>query len=481
MGSAENFLSRFGGGAEAVPETNLLSAGAPNALASFMDTFTTSMEILWFYNHTEEVRYNKEDHVYFRVDPDLGNLIELYGVTNVLKKAIDRSVMLVPWAAKMAIEKLLRTIPVVQDTSGVSWIAPMTLTDFTKLALEAKGAHKEKLEEAGDIGHIAHLCLSDSIQHAIDHTNSTVLELRNIPTDEKAKACAEAGLAWMRLHNVRWIKTEQKIYSREYGYAGTMDGLATVDSCGDPSCCTEQFKDRLSLIDFKSSNALHIEYLFQTASYQHAEQEEQGLDIKDRWILRLGKNEEEAGKFEPWHCTAKDFKEDFEGFLTCLALNKLLDSVKERMSLQKKGVREAKKQLKAIQKEIDKAAAKVKKEADKAQLKLDRAAEKERIKADAKKAREEAKLAKTQDAKENTLVPEDEVKHAEVERVKESVLPIVSENAEPTDVCVHTVERPKHAEAPAIPLVVADPVSSSRPIEEEAPIERKPFVVPMEG
>src|ERR1700686_1876015 len=90
----------------------------------------------------------------------------------------------------------------------------------------------------------------------------------------------------------------------------------------------------------------------------------------DRWILRLGKNEEEAGKFEPWHCTSEDFKEDFEGFLTCLTLNKLLDSVKERMSVQKKGVREAKKLLKAAQKEIAKAAAKVQKEAEKAQKKL---------------------------------------------------------------------------------------------------------------
>ena len=446
MGTADNFLSRFGG-LETVPEANLLSAGAPNALASFMDTFTTSMEVLWFYDHTEEIRYNHEDHLYFKVDPDLGNLIELYGVTNVLKKAIDRSLMLVPWAAKMAIEKLLRTIPLKGvDEFGSPMLAPMTIEEFTKLALEAKGAHKDKLEEAGDIGHIAHKCLEDSIQYAIDHTNGIVLELRNIPTDEKAKACAEAAFSWMRQHNVRWIKTEQKIYSREYGYCGTMDGLATVDSCGDPSCCNEKYTDRLSLIDWKSSNALHIEYLFQTASYVHAEQEEKNIAIEDRWILRLGKNEEEAGKFEPWHCTSKDFKEDFDGFLTCLALNKFLDSVKERMSLQKRGVREAKKEMKAIQKEIDKAAAKVKKEAEKAQKKLDRAAERERIKQDAKRAREEAKLTGK-----NILVPAGPV------------------------------------------LLVADPekesVATERPIQsvarsnnlEEAPVERKPFVVPMEG
>ena len=108
-------------------------------------------------------------------------------------------------------------------------------------------------------------------------------------------------------------------------------------------------------------------------------------------MLRLGKNEEEAGKFEPWFMGPQDFAEDFSGFLTCLHLVNLMDSVKERMSTQKKGVREAKKLMKAAQKEVDKAAAKVKKEAEKAQLKLARAAEKERIKQDAKRAREEAK------------------------------------------------------------------------------------------
>ena len=107
MGSVDSFLSKFGSTAEVMPETNLLSAGAPNALAAFMGTFTPLTESYWFYNHTEELRYNKEEHVYFRVDPELGNLTELYGVTNVLKKAIDRSLMLTPWAAKMAIEKLL--------------------------------------------------------------------------------------------------------------------------------------------------------------------------------------------------------------------------------------------------------------------------------------------------------------------------------------------------------------------------------------
>jgi hypothetical protein len=364
-----------------------------------MEQFTTLTESYFFYNHTVELRFDVTDHKYYRVE-ELGNLTEVSGVTTVLK-VIDKSNALVPWASKKCAEKILRTIPLSAETNEFKelMLAPITLTEFTKLVMEAKNAHKEILVEAGDIGHLAHKCLEDSIQFAIDHTGGVVLELKNIPEDEKAKACAEAGFAWMKAHSVLWIKTEKKIYSLEHNYAGTLDGKCWVSSCDDPSCCSEHFVNSLSIADWKSSNALHVEYIFQVAgAYCHAEVEEYGEDIQNCFILRLGKNEEEAGKFEPWRVPAKDFPEAFQGFLTCLELGRLLASTKERMSAQKKGVREIKKQQRVEQKEIAKMKAKVERAAEKAQLKLDRAAEKERIKAEAKKNREELKNAKNNPA-----------------------------------------------------------------------------------
>jgi hypothetical protein len=360
-----------------------------------MDQFSTlTEESYWFYGHTVELRFNVADHKYYRVE-ELGNLVEVKGVTTALKN-IDKSNALVPWAAKKCAEKILRTIPLSTEMNEFKelMLAPITLTDFTRLVMEAKNAHKEILVEAGDIGHLAHKCLEDSIQHAIDHTGGIVPELRNLPEDEKAISAAKAGFVWMQAHNVRWIKTEQKIYSKEHNYAGTMDGKALVDSCNDPACCSEQFKDSLSIIDWKSSNALHVEYIFQVAgAYCHAEVEEFGEDIQNCFILRLGKNEEEAGKFEPWRVPAKDFPEAFQGFLTCLELGRLLGSTKDRISTQKKGVRDIKKQQKALKKEADKVAAKLLRVEEKAKVKLERMAEKERIKTDAKAAREAAKQA----------------------------------------------------------------------------------------
>jgi hypothetical protein len=394
MGTADSFMNRFGGGDD-TPAAPILFASAPNALGAFMEQFTTlTEESYWFYDHTVELRFDVVAHKYYRVE-ELGNLTEVEGVTTALRN-INKSDALVPWASKKCAEKILRTIPLSAETNEFKelMLAPITLTDFTKLVMEAKNAHKEILVEAGDIGHLAHKCLEDSIQHAIDHTAGVVLKLIKQPEDEKAKACAEAGFAWMTAHSVVWLKTEQKIYSLEHNYAGTMDGKCLATSCGDPACCSEQFKDSLSIADWKSSNALHVEYILQVAgAYCHAEVEEYGEDIQNCFILRLGKNEEEAGKFEPWRIPAKDFPEAFQGFLTCLELGRLLGSTKDRMSTQKKGVRDIKKQQKALKKEADKVAAKLLRVEEKAKVKLERMAEKERIKTDAKAAREAAKQA----------------------------------------------------------------------------------------
>jgi hypothetical protein len=199
----------------------------------------------------------------------------------------------------------------------------------------------------------------------------------------------------MKAHNVVWLKTEEKIYSRKYDFAGTTDGLAYVDSCSDPACCTEIYKHRLCLVDWKTSNHLSTIYCFQTAAYQQAIQEEHNSPIESRWVLRLGKSEEEAGRFEPWFLSNRDFVTDLDAFLACLRLTRLADSIEERMKNQKSTIRAVKKEQREsakalkreqekLQKALDKAAAKIAKEAEKVRIKAEAKAERERLKAEKK-------------------------------------------------------------------------------------------------
>lgn len=391
---------------EEYPDAGLPEPSRSGSLEAFIQKHGHVSETYKFYGDSVELRFNVDEWKYFRV-ADLGNLVPVNGVTNVVG-IIDKSHMLTPWAAKMAIQKLLRIMPT-EMVEGIIRIKPLTFEEFTVIALEAKGAHKEKLDEASDIGHIAHKCLEDSINFALTNDPEKIVrQLINIPTDEQAATAASGGFNWMQAHNVRWRETESKVYSREHNYAGTMDGLATCDSCNDKACCPVPFKDRLSLIDWKSSNHLKIEYLFQTASYRHAKQEEfPELHIIDTWILRLGKSEEEAGKFEPWHMTEDEYEEDFNGYLSCLSLTRLVDSVEERMKSQKSTIRAVKKEQKATAKALAKEQEKLQKALDKAAKKVEREAEKQKIKAEAKAEREKVKQLKKMGALIGTVNPAD--------------------------------------------------------------------------
>jgi hypothetical protein len=377
-------------------EPSHVGAGLPERsgnLEAFVQRFGHVSEEYRFYNGEITLRFNVDEHRYYRVEA-LGNLIPLNGVTQTVG-IIDKSHMLTPWAAKMAIQKLLRIMPA-EVVEGIIRIKPLTLEEFTVIAIEAKGAHKERLDEASDIGHMAHKCLEDSINFAMQNDHEKIVrQLVNIPADEQAANAARSGFSWMQQHNVRWKETESKVYSREFEYAGTMDGLAVCDSCDDRACCPEVFKDRLSLADWKSSNYLKIEYLMQAASYKHAKMEEYpALNILDTWILRLGKSEEEAGKFQPWHMTTAEYEEDFQGFLACLRLTRLVNSVEERMKGQKATIRAVKKEQKATAKAIAKEQEKLQKALEKAAKKLEAEANKQRIKEEAKLERERLKAEK---------------------------------------------------------------------------------------
>ena len=115
------------------------------------------------------------------------------------------------------------------------------------------------------------------------------------------------------------------------------------------------------------------------------------LKIEDVFILRLGKNEEEAGKFEPWHLTDEDQGWCFAGFLACLELTRQVDAAQENIKGRRKVIRSVKKEQRETAKAIAKEKAKVEKALAKAEAKRIRDIEKERVKMEARAERERRK------------------------------------------------------------------------------------------
>lgn len=306
----------------------------------FITRFGGWTESYFFYNGTIELRYDPKAHVYLLVTK--GDLEPQAGVTSVCH-IIDKSEALIPWACKMMAQKLLKTMPS-SSSLTVPSVMPIPWSMFEELVNAAKSAHKDHLEDAGEVGHVAHAWIEKFIKLIIawDDMNETTDVLKEaeayqeitdhrsclFPFEERAKNCCIAALEWMSCHNVRWLCTERKIYSRMYKYAGTMDGLCRVSSCNDPTCCPHPFTDRLSVADWKTSNYLYPEYLLQTAAYQLAYEEETGEKVQDRWVIRLGKDDAE---FETWHMEHDDFREDISAFLTALSLYKHMNSIRDRI------------------------------------------------------------------------------------------------------------------------------------------------------
>lgn len=284
-----------------------------------------------FYNGTETLLFDQSKWSYYRVLPD-GSRERQDGVTNVCH-IIDKSPALMPWAVKKALEKLKRLLIlgeyVITDSNNdePKLLFETLLDDIIALA---KKADKEELEAAGETGHAAHEWIENYIKAIIEEKEDRRLELLSkFPSDLRAANAVTAALEWMHKHNVRWISTERKCFSRKHNYAGTADGLAIVDSCENKECCPETFKDRFTLVDWKTSNFLYIEYLLQTSAYQQAIQEESGQIIEDRWIIRLGK---EDAEFDPWHVSGETlFNEDFQGFLNALNLYRSVHKIEDRI------------------------------------------------------------------------------------------------------------------------------------------------------
>lgn len=304
-----------------------------------------------FYGGTERLTFVLEEWKYYRHMPD-GSFDPQDGVTGVVKICTPSKALMV-WAVKLALAKtkqLLTEYGCVGDHAVVLYES--VLDD---ILAKAKKADDEALTMAGDIGTEAHDWLEKVIKTLIYDNESRRHELlATLPLDDRAANASIAGIEWMVRHNIRWICTERKCFSRKHGYAGTMDGLAWVDSCDDPSCCPVPFKNRKSVIDWKTSNALRVSYLFQAAAYRAAYQEETGEVVEDTWILRLDK---ETADFDPWHAEGDAlFQEHFEGFLNCLRTCRSIDKAEGWVSEIQAGRTAARR---AAEKEVHDAAYKI--------------------------------------------------------------------------------------------------------------------------
>jgi hypothetical protein len=245
------------------------------------------------YNGEVELLYDDRRHLYLVREGEA--LVKVPSVTTVLAATVDKSGPLKYWAVNETLSYLRGVLK--PDECYDSYTLEAILS-------EAKKAHNVKKQEAADIGTQAHKALEAYFKQG------QVYELP-VERDEQAERvghCFAAAQLWLGTHNVEKVAVERKIYSRKYKYSGTLDKLAYVDGI-------------LCLIDWKSSNDIYPEHKLQTAAYVAAYEEETGEQVRERWLIKLGKD---TGEFEPHRLSRAKQNKDFTAFKHALGLYKWL-------------------------------------------------------------------------------------------------------------------------------------------------------------
>ncbi len=165
---------------------------------------------------------------------------------------------------------------------------------------------------AADAGTMAH----DLVEAHIHKLAEPVLEGPR-ETIDKARAAYEAYLNWSRMTNLEVLYTEVPLVSEKHQYGGRLDGVGMVRAMTG---------EKLALCDWKSSNALYADYLYQLAAYQILWEENYGQDPNQMITggFHLCRFAKEEGDFS--HNYFPDLVHERSTFL---GMRKLYDMVKK--------------------------------------------------------------------------------------------------------------------------------------------------------
>lgn len=172
----------------------------------------------------------------------------LPSVTNIL--SVIAKPALINWAAKTEREMVIEAAAnLYLDLPRDPKVPPMKRDAFVRTLeqrIGAEKAHSRISKKAADLGSQAHKLIEWNLRRELGQQAGPE------PRVDAGAAKAFAGFQeWWRTSGLRPVRVEQMIFHPGKLYAGTLDLLAI-----DP-------KDRLGIVDFKTSKAIYLEYLLQ--------------------------------------------------------------------------------------------------------------------------------------------------------------------------------------------------------------------------
>jgi len=254
------------------------------------------------------LKFSSSAHRYWATIPDKGVTKEgvpsATGIVGVLDKPA-----LMYWAVNETVDYLREKLRPGETYDEV---------EIEQLLESAKKARYKTSGKATTIGSLVHDWIERYVKCVIEYGEVNVVDHNDIeledwdlklPYNKEAQASISSFLEWESNHDVEWLTSERKVFSKRYGYAGTLDAEVVVDG-------------KYSVLDLKTSKRIYPEYWLQLACYKNALDEERlyvdqaAGRVEQTIILRIPKNEE--GFEAAMMSNPKKLDYHIQVFLACL-------------------------------------------------------------------------------------------------------------------------------------------------------------------
>lgn len=221
-------------------------------------------------------------HIY-RVDGEIKR-----GATNIIN--VLSKPQLIRWAVRLTKEKVSSELKRLGNEEF--------LKNLPEIITIASKEHEVVSKEARELGTRVHKKAERWLTKGTDQ-DALIIEMMQIANKKERLACT-AMFKFFKKYKFKPIALEGKCYSKEHGYAGTIDFYGDVDG-------------KLTVLDYKTSTGIYSGYPLQSTAYAWAKHEE-GYKVDQTMIARFGKN----GVLEV--LIEKDWKKHFPAFLAAQTL-----------------------------------------------------------------------------------------------------------------------------------------------------------------
>ena len=195
------------------------------------------MEITYHDGESITLSFDKQLHAY-RVDGK-----PVASATKVL--SVISKPALIPWALKQGSEWVERNLYADEEDKKIGAFKYSSRLGLAQLVKGIKSAYRGSSGSAMETGTTAHEWIEDALKTFMSGEGSFGDDnLPDLPDDPDACNSIDALKAWVGDNDIDFISSEEKIYSRQDNYAGTLDCAAYVNGS-------------LCIIDWKTSNGIY--------------------------------------------------------------------------------------------------------------------------------------------------------------------------------------------------------------------------------